>query len=50
VTSEPQKPDASCNALFPRLTSIPAANKSVVLTSVDDHGQGGVMGAAGLTG
>jgi hypothetical protein len=41
---------ASCNALFPRPTSIPAANKSLVLTSVDDHGQGGVMGAAGLPG
>ncbi len=29
---------SSCNAVFPRLGQIPAANKSLVLTSPDDHG------------
>jgi pimeloyl-ACP methyl ester carboxylesterase len=28
----------SCNAVFPKLTSVPAKNKSIVLTSTDGHG------------
>lgn len=30
--------DGSCNALFPKLTSIPAENKDLVLTHTDSHG------------
>lgn len=30
--------DASCNALYPKLTTIPARNKDLVLTSTDTHG------------
>jgi len=33
-----EKPTYGCNSLFPKLTSIPAKNKDLVLTSVDDHG------------
>ena len=32
------KRDASCNSVFPKLTSIPAKNKDLVLTRTDDHG------------
>jgi hypothetical protein len=38
VISRPDKADSSCNALFPKLTSIPARNKSLVLTRADAHG------------
>jgi hypothetical protein len=31
--------DGSCNAVFPKLTSIPAKNKDLVLTHTDDHGE-----------
>ena len=31
--------DGSCNRVFPRLTSVPAANKDLVLTETDDHGE-----------
>jgi hypothetical protein len=30
--------NGSCNAVFPKLTSIPAKNKDLVLTRIDDHG------------
>jgi len=39
VISEPGKANSSCNALFPKLTSIPAKNKDLLLTHTDDHGQ-----------
>ena len=32
-------PKDSCNAVFPKLGQIPAANKSIVLTSNDSHGR-----------
>ena len=39
VISEPGKGDSSCNAVFPKLTSIPAKNKDLVLTHPDAHGE-----------
>jgi len=33
------KPDSSCNAVFPRLTTVPRRNKSLVMTHTDSHGQ-----------
>jgi hypothetical protein len=30
--------DGGCNAVFPKLTSIPARNRDLVLTHTDDHG------------
>lgn len=39
VISEAGKADGSCNSVFPKLTSVPAKNKDLVLTSVDDHGE-----------
>ena len=33
------KRDGSCNAVFPKLTSVPARNKDLVLTLPDTHGQ-----------
>lgn len=38
VISEPGKARSSCNAVFPRLTSIPRAQKVLVLTRTDTHG------------
>lgn len=38
VVAEPGKADATCNAVFAKLGHIPAANKSLVMTSPDDHG------------
>ena len=32
------KPNASCNSLFPKLVTIPAANKDLVLLNEDAHG------------
>ena len=37
MIGQPQR-DASCNAVFPLLTSIPPANKDLVLTEEDAHG------------
>ncbi len=39
VTSEAGKAASGCNNLFPKLTSVPAKNKDLVLTSADDHGE-----------
>jgi hypothetical protein len=39
VTGDPEKPNASCNALFPRLGHIPKRNKDLVLTQTDAHGE-----------
>lgn len=36
------KPDGSCNAVFPKLGHIPAANKDLVLLSEDAHGSPGL--------
>jgi len=38
VTGEPGKEGSSCNAVFPKLGHIPAANKDLVLTRADAHG------------
>lgn len=38
VISEEGKADSSCNAIFPKLTSLPTENKSIVLTHTDAHG------------
>lgn len=39
VMSEQDKQDSSCNALFPKLSRIPTANKSLVMSHTDTHGQ-----------
>jgi pimeloyl-ACP methyl ester carboxylesterase len=39
VIGEPNKADASCNSLFPKLTHIPAENKDLVMTRTDKHGK-----------
>ena len=38
VISEANKANGSCNSVFPKLTTIPAKNKDLVLTHTDDHG------------
>jgi hypothetical protein len=38
VISEPSKANGSCNAIFPKLGHIPKANKDLVLTRSDHHG------------
>ena len=44
---QPRK-DGSCNSVFPRLTSIPPRNKSLVLTSDDNHGTPALSSAHGV--
>jgi hypothetical protein len=39
VLAEPGKAPGSCNAVFPKLTSIPPKNKDLVLTHTDGHGE-----------
>jgi hypothetical protein len=39
VIAEAGKANQSCNQVFPRLTSIPARNKDLVMTRPDSHGQ-----------
>jgi hypothetical protein len=48
VLSGPGSENASCNAVFPKLTSIPAKNKDLVLTRTDDHGQPTLSSAHGV--
>ena len=48
VTAEPGKADGSCNAVFSKLGHIPAANKSLVMTSPDDHGTPALSSAHGV--
>lgn len=49
ATAEGQpRPDASCNTVFPRLTSIPARNKSLVMTSDDNHGSPALSSGHGV--
>jgi len=43
-----EKPTHGCNSLFPKLTSIPAANKDIVLTSVDRHGKPALLAPHGV--
>ena len=38
VVSRPEKETSSCNAVFPKLGSIPAKNKDLVMALPDDHG------------
>ena len=39
VTSEPNKTNGSCNAVFPKLRHIPGRNKDLVLVYADTHGE-----------
>jgi pimeloyl-ACP methyl ester carboxylesterase len=48
VISEPGKQGSSCNAVFPKLGQIPAANKDLVLTHTDTHGQPTLSSAHGV--
>jgi hypothetical protein len=48
VISEPRKADGSCNAVFPKLTSIPEENKDLVLTHTDAHGEPPLSSAHGV--
>ncbi len=38
VTGESGKKGSSCNALYPKLDSVPRRNKDLVMTVADDHG------------
>ena len=40
--------DGGCNAVFPKLRQIPAANKSLVLTTTDAHGRPTLSSAHGV--
>lgn len=46
TTSE--NPSHGCNSLFPKLTSVPAKNKDIVLTSVDRHGEPPLLAPHGV--
>jgi hypothetical protein len=48
VISEPGKENSSCNALFPKLGQIPNANKDLVLTHTDAHGQPALSSGHGV--
>ena len=48
VTAEPTMHDASCNAIFPKLASIPKANKNIVLTEPDRHGEPALSSTHGV--
>ncbi len=48
VISEPSKADGSCNRVFPRLTSVPARDKDLVLVSPDTHGEPGLSAFHGV--
>ena len=48
VFSDPRMVNGSCNAVFPKLTSIPAKNKALVLTRTDDHGKPTLSSAHGV--
>jgi hypothetical protein len=48
VISGPATPDASCNAIFPRLGHIPARNKDLVMTHPDAHGVPRLSSAHGV--
>lgn len=40
--------DGSCNAVFPKLTSVPAKRRNIVLTSDDDHGRPALQAIHGV--
>ncbi len=40
--------NGSCNAVMPKLTSIPARNRDLVLTHSDDHGEPGLASVHGV--
>ena len=48
MLAEPGNAGASCNAVFPKLTSIPPKNKDLVLTHTDGHGEPPVPSAHGV--
>lgn len=48
VTPGKDRMGSSCNALFPRLTTIPAKHKDLVMTSPDAHGTPGLSSAHGV--
>lgn len=43
-----ENPAHGCNSLYPKLTSVPAKNKDLVLTSVDDYGQPALLAPHGV--
>ena len=49
ITAENGKADSSCNAIFPKLDHIPAANKDLVLTYDDAHGAPALSSAHGVS-
>jgi hypothetical protein len=48
VIGEPNKASGSCNAIFPKLGHIPKANKDLVLTHTDTHGDPDLSSAHGV--
>lgn len=38
VIGDPEQAGSGCNALYPKLDSVPRSNKDLVLTEADDHG------------
>ncbi|MDQ6695987.1 MAG: hypothetical protein M3Z46_00835 [Actinomycetota bacterium] len=48
VIADPRTADGSCNAIFPKLGSIPTANKSLVLTEPDGHGRPALSSTHGV--
>jgi hypothetical protein len=48
VIAEPTKHNGSCNAIFPKLVSIPKADKNLVLTEPDGHGEPALSSTHGV--
>jgi hypothetical protein len=48
VIGEPNTANGSCNAIFPKLWRIPKANKDLVLTRPDTHGDPGLSSLHGV--
>ena len=48
VISESGKQGSSCNAVYPKLGHIPQANRDLVMTRPDDHGQPALTAAHGV--
>jgi hypothetical protein len=48
VISDPNAANGSCNAIFPKLGRIPKANKDLVLTRTDTHGDPDLSSAHGV--
>ncbi|MDQ1379481.1 MAG: hypothetical protein QOJ71_200 [Actinomycetota bacterium] len=48
VIADPTMHNGSCNAIFPKLVSVPAAGKNLVLTEPDGHGTPGLSSKHGV--